>query len=140
LLGEGTNRAKEAETLQSAALAERKAGRGDADPDRGLVQAHSTLAQALKMQSRLGEAVAHFEVAYTLCKDTPDLGGPQGPNTLAAASNLASALQELGRTAEAGGLHRLAAVGLQRALGPEHPNAVAARRNYEQFLEEAGEV
>lgn len=107
-------------------------------PDRATVQAHSTLAQALRMQGRLQEAVRHFEAAYRACLETPALGGPDSPNTLAAGSNLASALQDAGRPEEAAGLYRAAAQGLRRLLGDSHPNTRGAEANYERFRRESG--
>lgn len=128
-----SSRAYEAEALQREAL---EARRGE--PSRDQVTSRSILGQALKQQGRLQEALPHFEAAYTLC--SMHLGGPEGPNTYAAGSNLASALQDLGRLDEAGAFFRISAVGLQRTLGKSHINTRGAIQNYQKFLRDTGMV
>jgi len=92
----------------------------------------------VRLQGNTAEAVEHFRIAYTLCVETPALGGPDGPNTFAAATNYASALQDVGRNSEAGALFRDAAKGLHRTLGEEHPNTRGAFSLYERFKKETG--
>eukprot|EP00929_Paragymnodinium_shiwhaense_P012024 TRINITY_DN11860_c1_g1_i2.p1 TRINITY_DN11860_c1_g1~~TRINITY_DN11860_c1_g1_i2.p1 ORF type:complete len:1227 (-),score=225.45 TRINITY_DN11860_c1_g1_i2:294-3974(-) len=106
--------------------------------DRAGVQTVGNLAQVMRMLQKKAEAVAYAHTAYKICRDTPELGGPEGPNTLAAASNLASLLHDNGQIEEARHYHRMAVRGLQNALGPDHPNTANARQNYNYFLKKEG--
>eukprot|EP00913_Durusdinium_trenchii_P006838 g6429.t1 len=128
-----SGRPREAEQVQRQALPT------GASPE-VLAQAHSTLGQALRLQGKVSEALEHFRVAYEnlgigrvkrTFQSPPE--GNRNPNMFAAASNLASVLQDLGRLDEAAPLYELAVLGLEETLGVDHQNSQGARQNYEKF-------
>ncbi|CAK9060515.1 unnamed protein product [Durusdinium trenchii] len=121
-----SGRPREAEQVQRQALPT------GASPE-VLAQAHSTLGQALRLQGKVSEALEHFRVAYETFQSPPE--GNRNPNMFAAASNLASVLQDLGRLDEAAPLYELAVLGLEETLGVDHQNSQGARQNYEKFRE-----
>ena len=66
--------------------------------------------------------------------------GPEDPDTLNGASNLALALQSKGDYAEAEPLFRRALEGRTRVLGPQHPDTLASVGELAQLLASRGEL
>ena len=77
----------------------------------------------------------YFRQAYELAELTY---GPEHPNTLSSRNNLANALDDQGKHAEAEAEHRAVLTSRERVLGPEHPDTLASRNNLAVALRAQG--
>ncbi|MFF2235715.1 tetratricopeptide repeat protein, partial [Streptomyces anulatus] len=79
----------------------------------------------------------HLLRQCVLDADTHHLG-PDRPHTLTSRSNLATALQALGRYQEAADLHQQTLSDRERVLGPDHPHTLTSRSNLATALRALG--
>ncbi|MEU0382766.1 FxSxx-COOH system tetratricopeptide repeat protein, partial [Streptomyces cyaneofuscatus] len=84
-----------------------------------------------------GAAGDHLLRQCVLDAETHHLG-PDHPDTLTSRSNLAHALNALGRYQEAADLHHQTLTDLERVLGPDHPYTLTSRGNLARALHELG--
>ena len=100
-----------------------------------------TKRQAAVAQSRLPSIinadVPHYVRFLRECRQNSDLG-PEHPNTLSIAANLAIVYQDAGRAAEAIPLHEATLNIRERMLGPEHPDTLVSRNDLANAYRDAG--
>ena len=106
--------------------AARKAETRFADQPAVEAAAHNTLGKTYQSLGEYKGALQHFEGARAIQQR---LHGEEHPDTLASMNNMALALGDLGRSAEAEKLHVRVLEIERRVLGPEHPNTLQSMHN-----------